>query len=69
MSTSLASLLFPSTRLAPGERAAPGQSYMASSFELRAGLEVRVLSLGQLPADVLRELQRLHLIWRAARPG
>jgi hypothetical protein len=41
--------------------AAPG--YLVSSFELRAGLEVSLLALAALPADVLREFYRLHLSW------
>jgi len=40
---------------------APG--YLTSSFELRTGLEVTALTLSQLPAEVLRELQRLRNCW------
>lgn len=41
-----------------------GLSYMISSQDLRAGLEVRLLAVAQLPADLLRELQRLRGCWQ-----
>ena len=41
-----------------------GASYLVSSFELRAGLEVTLLSLSQVPTDTLRELQRLRRCWQ-----
>ena len=40
------------------------EGYMMSSLDLRAGLETRVLAIGSLPAEVLRELQRLSDCWR-----
>ncbi len=49
----------------PGWRDAAPASYLTSSFELRAGLEVTALALSQLPADVLRELMRLRDSWSA----
>ena len=39
------------------------RSYLMSSFELRSGLDVRVLPTRQVPADVLRELLRLRAQW------
>lgn len=42
-----------------------GLSYMVSSQDLRSGLEVRLLAIGQLPAELLRELVRLHGCWQA----
>jgi len=45
---------------APGE-GTPG--YLISSFELRAGLEISMLAVASLPAEVLRELQRLRSCW------
>jgi hypothetical protein len=40
---------------------APG--YVTSSFDLRAGLDVRLVAVAQLPADLLREFQRLRQCW------
>lgn len=45
-----------------------GYSYRVSSYELRAGLEVAALTVESLPADVLREFQRLRGCW-ANGPG
>jgi hypothetical protein len=44
--------------------ATPG--YLISSFELRAGLEISLLAVASLPAEVLRELQRLRSCWDEA---
>ena len=38
-------------------------SYQLSSYELRAGLDVRLLPFAHLPADIMRELQRLQFSW------
>lgn len=48
---------------APRESSTAGLSYMVSSQDLRSGLEVRLLAVVQLPADLLRELQRLRDSW------
>jgi hypothetical protein len=40
-----------------------GHSYRVSSFELRDGLEVAALAVDSLPAEVLREFQRLRGCW------
>ena len=40
---------------------APG--YVASSLDLRAGLDVRLVAVAQLPHDLLREFQRLRQCW------
>jgi hypothetical protein len=40
---------------------APG--YVTSSFDLRAGLDVRLVAVAQLPSDLLREFQRLRQCW------
>jgi hypothetical protein len=37
--------------------------YLISSFELRTGVEVSLLAVASLPAEVLRELQRLRRCW------
>ena len=39
------------------------EGYLLSSLDLRAGLEVDVVAAAGLPADVLRELQRLDSWW------
>ena len=41
----------------------PQGSYRASSDELSRGLEVRALSISELPADLVRELLRLRRAW------
>jgi hypothetical protein len=46
-----------------GSRADGAHSYLTSSFELRAGLDVSLVAIGQLPAEVLRELNRLRNCW------
>lgn len=74
MSRFFATRPFPASRLPPVDRPAAGRSYLTSSFDLRAGLEVGHLSWAQLPTDVLRELVRLQASWRpgevpAARTG
>lgn len=51
----------PALRAAPRAEGAPG--YLVSSVELRAGLEVTALAISSLPAEVLRELQRLRQSW------
>ena len=43
---------------------AGNMSYRVSSFELRAGLDLSLLPLSLLPADMLRELQRLRRCWQ-----
>ncbi len=43
---------------------APG--YLISSFELRSGLEVSALAVSTLPAEILREMQRLRRCWDLA---
>jgi hypothetical protein len=55
----------PSTPTAPRPTrvAETGHSYRVSSYELRAGLEVAALAVDSLPADVLREFQRLRGCW------
>ena len=45
------------------EAAHAASSYQLSSYELRAGLEVRLLPFAHLPADIMRELQRLQFCW------
>ena len=45
------------------EAAHAASSYQLSSYELRAGLEVRLLPFAHLPADIVRELQRLQFCW------
>ena len=50
-------------------RAEGANSYMVSSFELRAGLEVTSLAIPQVSAEVLRELQRLRRVWERAAKG
>lgn len=40
-----------------------GHSYRVSSYELRDGLEIAALAIESLPADVLREFQRLRGCW------
>jgi hypothetical protein len=40
---------------------APG--YVTSSYDLRAGLDVRLVAVAQLPSDLLREFQRLRQCW------
>jgi hypothetical protein len=55
----------------PGAQRLEGaQGYMVSSFELSAGLEVTAVAVNSLPAEVLREFQRLRLCWEQppARP-
>ena len=38
-------------------------SYQLSSYGLRAGLDMRRLPFAHLPADIVRELQRLQVSW------
>ena len=45
------------------EAAHAASSYQLSSYELRAGLDIRLLPFAHLPADILRELQRLQICW------
>jgi hypothetical protein len=52
----------------PREGNSTGLSYMVSSQDLRSGLEVRLLAVAQLPADLLRELQRLRGCWQEEVP-
>ena len=52
------------TRTSNLQRRDSSTSYRVSSFELRAGLEVSLLPITQLPADLLRELQRLRDGWQ-----
>ena len=47
-----------------GATGGAGLSYMVSSHDLRSGLEVRLLAATQLPAELLRELLRLHACWQ-----
>jgi hypothetical protein len=56
----------PVLRAAP--RAEGSHGYLVSSFELRAGLEVTALAVTSLPAEVLRELQRLRQSWDMPAP-
>lgn len=56
-------LATPGLPVAGNSRAPESASYLVSSFELRAGLEVAVLAVSQLPADTVRELVRLHRCW------
>ncbi len=56
----------PALRAAP--RAEGSHGYLLSSFELRAGLEVTALAITSLPAEVLRELQRLRQSWDMPAP-
>jgi hypothetical protein len=37
--------------------------FMGSSLDLRAGLEVRLVGLSQLPLELLREFARLRACW------
>ncbi len=60
MSTTQASDVPVRAPAAAGE-GSPG--YLISSFELRAGVEVSLLAVASLPAEVLRELQRLRCVW------
>ena len=55
---------FPPAQRATRDTSGAGLSYMVSSQDLRAGLEVRLLAVAQLPADLLRELQRLRGCWQ-----
>ena len=64
MSQSFATNRFPASRLPLVERSAAGRSYLTSSFDLRAGLEVGLLTWAQVPTDLLRELVRLQACWR-----
>jgi hypothetical protein len=41
------------------------EGYSMSSFDLRNGLEVRVMAPGLVPADAWHELTRLQALWRA----
>ena len=50
----------------PAARGESAQGYMLSSFDLRAALEVKLLAISALPAEVLRELHRLRLCWGPA---
>ena len=52
------------TRTPDLQRRDSSTSYRVSSFELRAGLEVSLLPITQLPADLLGELQRLRDGWQ-----
>ena len=52
--------------LSRASRAESTHGYLASSFDLRDGLEVELLAISTLSADVLRELQRLRLCWAKA---
>ena len=54
----------PQPQRAVRDSSGTGLSYMVSSQDLRAGLEVRLLAVAQLPADLLRELQRLRGCWQ-----
>ena len=58
------STLSASPRRGASDSSSAASSRLVSSFELHAGLDVRVLALTQLPAEVLIELQRLHGVWR-----
>lgn len=49
-------------------RSESAHGYLTSSFELRAGLDVSLVAIGQLPVEVLRELHRLRSCW-GDRPG
>ncbi len=51
----------PTQRLAP--RGSGAQGYRLSSDELRAGLEVRAVSLTTLPVELVTELLRLRKTW------
>jgi hypothetical protein len=39
---------------------------MSSSFDLSSGLDVSAVAITSLPADVLREFQRLRRCWEPA---
>jgi hypothetical protein len=56
----------PKSQPAAAMRAEGAQGYLVSSFELSSGLEVTPLAVASLPAEVLRELQRLRLSWEPA---
>ena len=59
----MTSLHDPQSALRPVPRAEGAPCYRVSSFELSSGLEVTALAINSLPADVLRELQRLSDCW------
>ncbi len=50
------------TRSSPLAMGSQG-SYRLSSDELRSGLDVRAVSLTELPVDLVRELLRLRKAW------
>ena len=67
----------PDPTVAQADASAPGapfgDSYWDSSLELRRGVEVQVVGIRAVAGELLRELARLHEIWRKtdrrAAPG
>ena len=65
MHRAIAVVQHPHTQRIAHDTSGVGLSYMVSSQDLRAGLEVRWLAATQLPAELLRELLRLQGCWQA----